>query len=155
MGPLECTNIQGGVEKVEPGSARWGPTMGPAAAAQELPAEHEQELLPCAVTERWNTLPRGSGACLGGNCRAVRTRSWCVLWDRLHRPMSRCVPSKLLRSVRPDYRCGCCRGLQPRQETRAVKRKPRENKKHKPVRAAASRVRTCAGRPHWISSPTP
>lgn len=112
---------------MEPGCARWGPAMGPAAAAQELPAEHELELLPCAVPERWHTLPRGSGASLGGNSRAVRTRSCVCSGITLHRPMSRCVPSELPALFCADYRC---RGLQQRHETRAVKHSRPKNEKN-------------------------
>ncbi|RMB93967.1 hypothetical protein DUI87_29552 [Hirundo rustica rustica] len=46
-----------------PGSAQWGPAMRQeewaGTDAQEVPPEHEEELL-CAVTEHWNRLPRES-----------------------------------------------------------------------------------------------
>lgn len=50
--------LKGECQEDGPGSAQWCPDMGQEAKgrkdAQEVPCEHEEELLPHAVAENWD-----------------------------------------------------------------------------------------------------
>lgn len=137
---------------MEAGSARWCPAMGQEAVARKC---HLNVLPSPAVPEQRPSLPGELCGLPAGVAPEPADTALRVLRD--HPPQRMVAVRDLPRSV-PLSRPIALGAAAAGEEPRAVKGHPAgngRNKKPKPLRAAASRVRTCAGRPHWISSPTP